>query len=72
MEDTLSTEEYEDAIQQLNEECSKRKGKNQALIKNLMESTRAKRQNWISSEGPMTGQILEKFPFLAYPKMVSL
>ena len=71
IEDTISAEEYEEAITQMKTEHSKKRGKNHALIKTLMEETRSRRRIWITQEFPMVKEILEKFPFVSSAKTVS-
>ena len=54
-------EEYDAGVQFLQEECAKEKPKKLKLIA-AMESTVAKRRQWIHDESPSVADILEKFP----------
>lgn len=74
-ENIIDEEEYEEAVQKLQEECKSKKGKkaaNHSIIKNLMEKTKLRRHQWIRQDRPLILEILDKFPYLSTSRWVSL
>ena len=71
----LNDEEYEEAVQVLQDEYNNRKknkkGSNQKVIKDLMEKTKVKRHQWIRQDRPMITEVLDKFPVLRTSRWVS-
>ena len=69
----LSDEEYEAAIKELQTEYKKGRkgGRNQALLKQLMEKTRKGRRRWIENERPPVSEVIGRFPCLETSRMVS-
>ena len=67
-EEEVSSEEYDEAVQQLEEEykkkVSKRGKQNPSEVKRLMALTRGKRQEWIRTDCPLVSDVVTKFPFL--------
>ena len=46
-------------------------GRNQALLKQLMEKTRRGRRRWIENERPFVLEVVGRFPCLGTSRMVS-
>lgn len=73
-EDTvLNDEEYEEAVQALQDEYNnktKKKVSNHKVVKDLMEKTKKQRHQWICQERPMITEVLEKFPVLRTSRWV--
>lgn len=67
----ITDEEYDDAIARLKEECKKKKGRNHATIKEIMEVTQQRRRKWIEEESPLVMEALCKYPCLTSTKVVS-
>jgi len=74
-EPEMGDEEYDAAIEELNEEYTLRKagkkGKGHGRVKELMELTKARRVHWICEDKPLISEILQKFPFLKTNRWVS-
>ena len=68
----ITEEDYADALLKLKEEQKRRKkSRNHATIKELMEKTLPNRRKWIVEDCPLVNGILEKFPLLNSSKMVA-
>lgn len=69
----LNDEEYEAAVKELQTEYRKGRkgGRNQALLKQLMEKTRRARRRWIENERPLVSEVIGRFPCLETSRMVS-
>jgi len=53
------------------EECKKRKKcRNQALLKEVMEKTFSRRRQWKLEKAPLASGVLQKYPCLSSTKMV--
>lgn len=71
----IDEEEYQEAVEKLQEEYRNKKGKkstNHSIIKNLMEKTKLRRHEWIRKDRPLILEILDKFPYLSTSRWVSL
>ena len=65
-------DEYDDAVQELQVECSKATKKiNQVKIKDLMEKTFKQRRKWIVNDRPLVLEVIERFPPLSNSTNVS-
>ena len=73
LNDELNDEEYEAAVKELQTEYRKgrKRGRNQALLKQLMERTRRGRRRWIENERPLVSEVIGRFPCLETSRMVS-
>ena len=73
-EDTvLNEDEYEEAVQALQDEYRNKKsskGSNHKVIKELMEKTKKNRHKWIREDRPMIKEVLDKFPVLRTSRWV--
>lgn len=73
-EDTLiSEEEYEEAVQALQDEYinkKNKKGSNHKVVKELMEKTKKNRHKWIREDRPMITEVVDKFPVLRTSRWV--
>ena len=49
-----------------------KKGSKQSTVKQLMEKTRGRRQQWIRSDHPLVSEVITKFPHLASSRWVSI
>jgi len=70
---SIDEEEYDDALQLLQDELGtkkKKKGIYNQLIKELMEKTKKKRHQWIREDRPLIIEVLDKFPLLAKSRLV--
>ena len=69
----LNDDEYEAVIKELQTEYKKGRkgGRNQALLKQLMEKTRKGRRRWIENERPLVSEVIGRFPCLETSRMVS-
>ena len=69
----LNDDEYEGMIKELQAEYRKgrKEGRNQALLKQLIEKTRRGRRRWIENERPLVSEVVERFPCLRTSRMVS-
>ena len=67
----ITEETYEGIKEELKEEYKKDKlCRNPAVVKQLMERSRARRMKWIIESDPLVEEILEHFPFLDTSKVV--
>ena len=68
----LNDDEYEKTIKKLQTEYKKGRkgGKNQALLKQLIEKTRRGRRRWIENERPLVSEVVGRFPCLGTSRMV--
>ena len=68
----LNDDEYE-GIKELQAEYRKghKGGRNQALLKQLMEKTRRGRRRWIENERPLVSEVVGRFPCLGTSRTVS-
>ena len=74
-EHTIDEEEYEEAMEKLQEEYKSKKRKkatNHSFMKNLMEKTKLRCHQWIRQDRPLILEILYKFPYLSTSRWVSL
>ena len=70
----LDDEEYEEAVQALQDEYNNKKnkkGSNHKVVKDLMEKTKKNRHQWIRQDRPMITEVLYKFPVLQTSRWVS-
>lgn len=65
---------YTEAVELLGAEFkkSRKQGRNQAKIKDLMEKTRERRRKWIVQDRPLVWEVVEAFPCLGSSKGVSV
>ena len=49
-----------------------KKGSKQSTVKQLMEKTRSRRQQWIRSDHPLVSEVITTFPHLASSRWVSI
>ena len=68
----LNDDEYEEMIKELQTEHRKarKRGRNQALLKQLMEKTRRGRRRWIEDERPLVSEVVGRVPCLGTSRMV--
>ena len=74
-EHTVDEDEYEEAVEKLQEEYKRKKGKkttSHSYIKNLMDKTKLRRHQWIRQDRPLILEILDKFPYLSTSRWVNL
>ena len=63
----FNEDEYEEAVQALQDEYRNEKsskGSNHKVIKELMEKTKKNHHKWIHEDRPMIREVLDKFPVL--------
>ena len=64
-------EEYKEAVTAMKLELKwSQKCRNHALLKELMEKTRSRRQRWIVEECPYVSMVVNEFPWIATSKCV--
>ena len=69
----INDEDYEEAVQGLQDEYrnkKNKKGSNHKVIKELMEKTKKKRHQWIRQDRPMITEVLDRFPLLRTSRWV--
>ena len=74
-EHTVDEDEYEEAVEKLQEEYKRKKGKkttSHSYIKNSMDKTKLRRHQWIRQDKPLILEILDKFPYLSTSRWVNL
>ena len=73
-DDTIDEEEYDEAVEKLQQEYKSKRGKkttDHSLIKNLVEKMKLRRHQWIHQDRPLILEILDKFPYLSTSRWVS-
>ena len=68
----IDDEEYEEALDELRTHGPPKKGGNHKEVKRLMELTKLRRHKWIREESPLVFEVVNKFPYLATSKWVSI
>ncbi len=63
--------DYLEALSELKQECDKKRKKNHARIKELMDETFIGRRTWILNDRPLVTEVLDTFPPLSTTKAVS-
>ena len=70
---SISPDEYAQAVSDLKLEWKKgRKGRSQAVMKDLMERTASARRQWITQDRPLVSEVVSKFPVLKQSRMVRI
>ena len=65
-------DEHAEAIDDLRMHGSPKKGGNHKEVKRLMELTKLRRHQWIREKSPLVFEVVDKFPYLATTKWVSV
>ena len=67
----MDDDQYAQDVSELQGEWGKgSKSRSQAVLKTLMDKTRALRRKWIEEDRPMVAAIMERFPCLAHSRQV--
>lgn len=70
-DDDMDSNQHEKLLGEMVEEMSKKKKKSKLLCDN-MEATFIRRQKWILESTPCVSSVLETYPALKHPKVVSI
>ena len=69
----MSQEEYDEAIETLQDEFKKKSGKHKgssSTVKHLLDKTRRLRLVWVQDERPLVTEVIKRFPHLKLNRWV--